>query len=220
MVTALVPVKALRDSKGRLAALLSPDERRSLALSMLEDVLRALQAVPAIDQVAVVSPDSVALDRARALGAEILAEPPLCRGVNQALSHAVPELSLSDGDALLVAVADIPAASPADVEAVVDALPQRGVAVVPTEDRGTGLLALRPPNAIPFRFGRQSSVAHKREAVARGLPARVLHRASLFHDIDEPRDLARFISQPAETATHSLLAALGIAERLEAGSAT
>jgi 2-phospho-L-lactate guanylyltransferase len=206
----------LDEAKGRLADLLARDERRRLALAMLEDVLRALQAVPRIDNVAVVSPDPTVLDRARELGAEPIAEPPLCRGVNQALTHASAALAGRDADALLVVAADIPTALPADIDAVLDALPARGIAVVPTDDRGTGALALRPPGVVPFRYGRHSSVLHKREAVARGLPSRVLHLASLSRDLDEPDDVAELLTRPAETATHRLLAGLSIAERLAA----
>ena len=141
-------------------------------------------------------------------------ERPLVRGVNQALSQAAAALADQGAGALLVVAADIPSALPADIEALLDALPARGIAICPTEDRGTGALALRPPDVIPFRYGRHSSVLHKREAAARGLPARVLHAASLARDVDEPRDLAELLGRPAETATHRLLAELGIAERL------
>src|SRR3972149_2488185 len=92
--------------------------------------------------------------------------------------------------------------------------PPRGTATGPAGARGPGAPALRPPDVVPFRYGRHSSVLHKREAVARGLPARVLHAASLARDVDEPKDLPALLGRPAETATHRLLAELGIAERL------
>ena len=44
--------------------------------------------------------------------------------------------------------------------------------------------------------------------------ARVLHAASLARDVDEPRDRSQLLTRPAETATHRLLAELGIAARL------
>ena len=69
MIAAIVPVKALDQAKRRLASLLSQEERRRLSLAMLEDVLRAVQAVPRIDHVAVVSPDPAVLARVRKLGA-------------------------------------------------------------------------------------------------------------------------------------------------------
>ena len=216
MIAALVPVKALAGAKGRLDGLLSPDERPRLALAMMEDVLRAVQAVPAVDLVAVVSPDAAALARAAELGAEPVEEPPLCRGVNQALAYAASVLVERGAGALLVIAADIPSALPADLAAVLDALPERGIALVPTRDRGTGALALRPPGVVPFRYGRHSSVLHKREAVARGLPARVLHLASLSRDIDQPEDVEELLAHPDETASQRLLAELRLAGRLGA----
>jgi len=214
VIAAVVPVKRLDEAKGRLATLLAPDERRRLALAMLEDVLRAVQAVPRVGLVAVVSPDRDALARASALGAETIEERPLVRGVNQALGQAARTLVDRGADALIVIAADIPTALPADIEALLDALPDRGIALCPTEDRGTGALTLRPPDVIPFRYGRHSSVVHKREAVALGLPARVIRLVSLAHDVDEPGDLSDLLRHPAETATHRLLAALGIGGRL------
>jgi len=218
MIAALVPAKALDQAKGRLAALLPrQDERRQLALAMLEDVLRALQAVPCLDLIAVVSPDADVLGRARALGAEPITEPRQSRGINQALSHGLGVISSADIDALLVLLADVPAVTPSEIQSVLDTLPQgRGAVICPSVARGTSALALRPPNAFPFRFGPNSFQAHKREAAARGIPARVLRIDSLAHDIDGPDDLRDLISRPAETATHRLLARLGLADRLQA----
>ncbi len=218
MIAALVPAKALDQAKGRLAAVLGEHERRLLALAMLEDVLRALQAVPRLDLIAVVSPDADVLARAGALAAQPIAEPPSVRGINQALAHALGVVSSRGIDALLIALADVPAVSPSEIEAVLDALPSpRGAVLCPSVDRGTSVLALRPPDAIPFRFGRHSFLAHKREAAARGVPARVLRIDSLAGDIDDPDDLLDLISRPAETATHRLLAQLRLTERLRAG---
>ncbi|HLA18853.1 MAG TPA: 2-phospho-L-lactate guanylyltransferase [Dehalococcoidia bacterium] len=219
MIAAIVPVKALDQAKGRLATMLSQEERRRLSLAMLEDVLSAVQAVPRIDRVTVVSPDPVVLGRVRELGAEALDEPAQCRGVNQALTHASNAAADGGADAVAVVAADLPSVLSTEIEAVVDALPDRGIVVVPTDDRGTGAIALRPPGVVPFRFGPKSSVFHKREAVARRLTARVLHLSSLARDVDEPDDLADLLAHPAETATHRLLAELGIAQRLGAGQA-
>ena len=217
MIAALVPAKALDQAKGRLAAVLSEDERRRLALAMLEDVLRALQAVPPLDLIAVVSPDADVLALARSLGAEPIAEPASVRGINQALAHALGVLAPRGIDALLIVLGDVPAVAPAEIEAILDAIPASpGAVLCPSVTHGTSALALRPPDAIPFRFGRHSFPAHKREATARGLPARVLRIDSLAADIDGPDDLLDLISRPAETATHRLLAQLRLTERLGA----
>jgi len=214
MIATLVPAKALDRAKGRLAALLTEDERRQLALAMLEDVVKALQAVPEIDSVAVISPDAEVLDAARALAAEAIEEPPSVRGLNQALAHGLSVMS-SRPDALLVVLADVPAVKPSDVKEMLDALPaDRGVVIAPSSARGTSALALRPPDVIPFRFGEQSFQDHKREAAARKIEHAIVRNEALANDIDEPADLKRLLEHPAETATHRLLARLGVAARL------
>ena len=215
MIATLVPAKALDRAKGRLAAFLTEDERRQLALAMLEDVVKALQAVPEIDSVAVISPDAEVLDAARALAADVIEEPPSVRGLNQALAHGLSVMSSRAPDALLVVLADVPAVKPADVKEVLDALPpDRGVVIAPSSAKGTSALALRPPDVIPFRFGEQSFQNHKREAAARKIEHTIVRNEALANDIDEPTDLRRLLEHPAETATHRLLARLGVAGRL------
>jgi len=215
VISALVPAKALDQAKGRLASLLSEEERRQLALAMLEDVVRALQAVPEIDSVTVISPDAEVLALARDLGATGLEEPAAVRGINQALSSGMEAAVEEGADTLLILLADVPAVTPGDVQSVLGQLPEgRGVAICPSSAKGTSMLALRPPDAIPFRFGQNSFAAHRREVMARGIRATVSRIDAVAHDIDEPEDLRTLLAHPAETATHALLAKLGIAGRL------
>jgi 2-phospho-L-lactate guanylyltransferase len=180
---------------------------------MLEDVVKALQAVPEIDSVSVVSPDAEVLKVAEELDAAAIAEPASVRGINQALVHALAAVAPVP-DAVLVVLADVPGATPSDIAAVLAEAPERGVVICPSRAKGTGALFLRPPAVIPFRFGELSFQAHKREAAARRIEARVLHIDSLANDIDEPDDLRQLIETPAETATHRLLAQLGVTTRL------
>jgi 2-phospho-L-lactate guanylyltransferase len=213
VIRALVPAKTLGQAKGRLAAVLTELERRKLALAMLEDVLRALKAVPAIDEVSVVSPDDEVLTLAAGLGAHPVAESASVRGLNQALNRAVSAMSPKP-DVLLVVQGDLPEIRPADIEKLLAALPAKGVAICPSPDKGTSALALRPPDVIAFKFGEKSSVMHKREAAARGIAAEIVEIETLARDVDSPDDLRGLLSRPAETATHRALADLGIAERL------
>lgn len=215
MVYALIPAKALDQAKGRLADILSDRERRSLALAMLEDVVRALQSVRGVDSVHVVSPDAAVLQKASDLGASPIEEPASTRGINQALTYAAETLAPEEPKALLVVLADVPSVTPADLTTVLESLPEgKGVVISPSSAKGTSILALRPPDVIPFRFGEGSFSAHKREAMARGVKAKVLRIDSVAGDIDEPEDLRQLLAHPAETATHALLAQLRIAERL------
>lgn len=228
MIAALVPAKSLAQAKSRLAGVLVDDERRRLALAMLEDVLGALIASPRIGLAAVVSPDAAVLALADRLGGQSILEPPDSRGVNQALAHALAALVRRNIEALLVLPVDVPAIAPTEVDAVIDALPpDGGVVLCPSLAHGTSALALRPPNAIPFRFGENSFAAHRREASTRGLPTRVLRIPSLANDIDDPQDLIDLLSRPVETPTRAaatlrLLSEIDLARRLAtaAGAST
>ena len=214
MIAALVPAKALDRAKSRLAALLTEEERRQLALAMLEDVVKAIQAVPEIESVSVISPDAEVLDAARNLGADAIEEPASVRGLNQALAHGLSVMS-NHPDALLVVLADVPAVRPSDIRDVLDALDgTRGVVIAPSSAKGTSALSLRPPDVIPFRFGADSFQNHKREAAARKIEHAIVRSEALANDIDEPADLKRLLEHREETATHRLLARLGVAERL------
>ena len=212
MIAALVPAKALDQAKGRLAAILGEDERRQLALAMLEDVVRALQAVASIDSVAVVSPDADVRALASELGAATIEEPANVRGINQALTYALGVMSPGP-EALVVVLADVPEISSADVESALAKLPERGLVICPSHDKGTGLLAMRPAGVIPFRFGPLSFSLHKREAAAHGLRAEVVRAESLARDIDSPDDLRALLGRPGDTATQRLLGRLDIAAR-------
>jgi 2-phospho-L-lactate guanylyltransferase len=209
MIAAIVPVKALRHSKSRLRPVLSDDHRHALVLAMLEDVLRLLAAVPAVAATAVVSPDSDVLAFARRLGAQPIQEPPQPRGLNAALAFASETLSAQGAGGLLVLPVDVPLATAADIQAVLAAAHANpSIALGPSRSGGTNALALRPPGAIPFRFGHRSSAAHRREARARGLPLTVLPLPSLAFDIDRPHDLAAVLAEPNGTSSRRLLASL------------
>ena len=69
-----------------------------------------------------------------------------------------------------------------------------GVAIAPDRaGTGTNGLALRPPDAIPMRFGVGSLAAHVAEAEAAAVPIAEVHRPGLAFDLDTPADLARWI---------------------------
>jgi 2-phospho-L-lactate/phosphoenolpyruvate guanylyltransferase len=158
MPVPLVPVKALAAAKGRLGPLLSPLERRLLAIAMFEDVVAALQATPGLRVPLVVSPDREMWRRAEALGCRAVEEPAGSVGLNAALEAAAGRVG--EGG-LLVVAADLPLASPAGLQRVLEAAVAAPVAVVPSHDGdGTNVLAWREPATFAPRFGPGSAARH------------------------------------------------------------
>jgi 2-phospho-L-lactate/phosphoenolpyruvate guanylyltransferase len=157
MAVPLVPVKALAEAKGRLAPLVGPLQRRLLAIAMFEDVIAALQAVPALEAPVVVSPDREVWRRADAMGCRVVEEPPGAGDLNGALGAAAA--SLRNGP-LLVVAADLPLVSADGLERVLVAA-RAPVAVVPSHDGGgTNVLAWREPATFAPSFGPDSAARH------------------------------------------------------------
>jgi 2-phospho-L-lactate/phosphoenolpyruvate guanylyltransferase len=158
MPVPLVPLKALAEAKGRLAPAVGPLQRRLLAIAMFEDVIAALQAVPALAAPVVVSPDREVWRRADAMGCQVVEEPPGPGDLNGALAAAAA--AAGDGEALLVVAADLPLASAAGLERVLAAA-GAPVAVVPSADGGgTNVLAWRDPATFAPSFGADSAARH------------------------------------------------------------
>jgi 2-phospho-L-lactate guanylyltransferase len=66
--------------------------------------------------------------------------------------------------------------------------------LVPSHDRlGTNALFLAPPDVIALRFGHDSFTFHMSQVAAQGLPVRFIENEHIALDIDEPKDLRRFL---------------------------
>jgi 2-phospho-L-lactate/phosphoenolpyruvate guanylyltransferase len=174
-VHVLVPLKT-RDPKSRLAAALSADERAELMRTLLDRVVGAVREA-GVERVTVVGADPVGgyevwLDRGRAW--------------NDALAAASAELVR---DSLVAFVsADLPFLRAEEVEELLAATPERGLAIARAQDGGTNAVSMRPPGLVRTRFGEAGSAAVH---AALGVPAVVVDLPGLAFDVDTPSDLAR-----------------------------
>jgi 2-phospho-L-lactate guanylyltransferase len=171
----LVPLKT-RDPKSRLAAALSADERAELMRSLLERVVAAVREA-GIDRVSVVGGEPVD-------GHEVWLDHGLAW--NDALGAASAEIVRAP----LVAIvsADLPFLRAEEVEELIAATPERGIAVARALDGGTNAVSMRPPGLVTTRFGESGSAAIH---AGLGVPAVVVDLPGLAFDVDTPADLAR-----------------------------
>jgi 2-phospho-L-lactate guanylyltransferase len=184
---ALVPAKTLATAKSRLAPALSDRQRAEIALEMLGRVLAVVHRTAGIDRCLVVSADERALHVAAAHGAGGLRKSEI--GLNRALEGARASFTADD---LLVLLSDLPLLTPEDLRAVLES--DAPVVIAPSKDGGTNALRLRPPDSIPFRFGRDSARYHRFEAGKRSLAVELVRRDSLAFDVDTPDDLAAYLA--------------------------
>lgn len=198
-VWAIVPVKTLLLSKGRLAHLLSPQERALLVSRLLQHVLITATAAPEIDQTLVISSDPDVWAVAADYGARVVREEPPPE-LNTAVASALVVAAENGVDGVMVLPVDLPFVTPADIALMVDAgldapaSPDQGVmAIAPDKDGcGTNALFLRPPFAFDFHFGPQSLQRHIAEAVERQVAVRLVYTPGLQFDLDTDEDLLAF----------------------------
>jgi len=178
-VAVLVPVKAFRDAKARLADALTPPQRAALARSMARAVVAAARPLP----VWVVCDDDEVAAWATDVGAEVLWKPG--RGLNGAVNEGVADLAARGVRRVIVAHADLPHAQ--DLAWVADGA---GVTLVPDRHGdGTNVAAVPADAGFVFAYGPGSFPRHVAEAERRGLELRIVREPRLGWDGDRPDDL-------------------------------
>ncbi len=171
----LVPLKRI-DPKSRLAHALPLDERVRLMRGLLAGVVSAVREA-GVERVTVVT--GLALK-----GYEVWDD----RGLawNDALAAAMKEVVSAPLAAVISA--DLPLIRADDVEELLAATPEQGIAIARALDGGTNAVAMRPPGIVRTHFGEpQSSAVHARL----GVPHVIVDLPGLAFDVDTPADLAR-----------------------------
>ena len=197
-ITALIPVKGFRNAKQRLSAILGSAQREALAEAMFRDVLREVRRARGLIETIVVTGDDKVAQIAGSLGARVLRENAET-GETDAVDFARTSLKNAGCEAVLIVPGDMPLVRSADIELVLSQVPAGQNApfalLVPSHDRlGTNALLLAPPDIIKLRFGYDSFTYHLSQVSAQGLPIRCFDNRHIALDIDEPRDLERFLS--------------------------
>jgi 2-phospho-L-lactate guanylyltransferase len=197
-VSALIPVKGFTNAKQRLSALLDAAGRELLAEVMFRDVLRQVVSARGLAETFVVTGDDKVAEIANSLGAGVMREKAET-GETDAVDFARGALKQSEREAVLIMPGDIPLVRSADIEELLaeasGAAAPPFALLVPSHDRlGTNALLLAPPDIIKLRFGYDSFSYHLSQVSAQGLPNRFMENERIALDIDEPKDLERFLS--------------------------
>lgn len=177
----LIPLKSFATAKGRLASVLTPEERSKLARAM---AARVVEAAAPLSAWVVCDDDDVAA-WARSVGASVVWTPGL--GLNGALQAAVEERRAAGTSRVVIAHGDLPFA--VDLTRFADAAADEIRIVADRHGTGTNLLSLPTGTAFVFQYGTGSFAAHRAEAQHCGLSVRVDDVAALAWDVDEPDDL-------------------------------
>ena len=197
-VSALIPVKGFSNAKQRLSRLLDGAGRELFAEVMFRDVLKQVLKAQGLAETFVVTGDDKVAEIATRLGAQVIREEAE-KGETDAVDFARLELKQLGREAVLVIPGDLPLVRSADIDEVLAQIPNAAAfpfaLLVPSHDRmGTNALLLAPPDIIKLRFGYDSFSYHMSQVSAQGLPMRFVENERIALDIDEPKDLERFLS--------------------------
>jgi 2-phospho-L-lactate guanylyltransferase len=179
----VIPIRAFRSGKARLADALDEDQRAALALGMAERVLGAAGTLP----VTVVSSDAEVQAWARAAGLDVVADPG--RGLDAAVTAGRDHHRARGRHRVVVAHADLPHAPPGGLVRFAT-VPAGVVALVPCHrDDGTPVLSVPVDPEFPFAYGPGSARRHAATARGLGLATLVVRDPALGYDVDVPADL-------------------------------
>ncbi len=195
----IVPVKPFSEGKSRLAACISPQQRRALNRELLTRTLAAINQAHLDAEILVVSRDTNALAMAERAGCHTLTEESLpCasslphRGtappspppsscspndtdsepqLNAALTQAARYAATHGATKVLVLPTDMPNLTAEDVRTMASPSGRAPqITIAPSRDGGTNALLLQPIHAIPFALGRDSFRLHRRLAMRQMKP--------------------------------------------------
>ena len=212
-IWAVIPVKEFIGAKHRLSSLLSPQERRCLAETMLTDVFDAVIRCRCLADVVLVTLDPHATAFGKKVGARIVTEG--ARDGHTGSVNAGRRLLAGEGRGGMITMpGDIPAVCASEIDAVLSAhLAAPSFTISPAhDDLGSNAVVCSPPESVPLRFGDNSYFPHLEAARLQGIEPTVIRQPGIAVDIDHSVDLALFLRLPqsAGTRTRTLLEELGV----------
>ncbi|MFI5507338.1 2-phospho-L-lactate guanylyltransferase [Mycobacterium sp. NPDC051804] len=196
----VIAVKRLAAAKTRLAPVFSAATREGVVLAMLIDTITAAAAVPTVQSITVVTPDDVAGDAARQLGARVLPDP-TPQGHRNPLNNAIAaaeEAVRTETSNIVVLQGDLPALQTQELtEAIAAARTYPRSYVGDRHGTGTSALIAFGVELDP-QFGQDSAERHRHSGAIELTGA----WPGLRCDIDTPDDLlvARRLGVGATTA--------------------
>lgn len=222
--TAVIPIKQLANAKQRLSGLLCAEERRDLFTAMVCDVLTAVEACVAVDNILVITDDPAVTELAGSFGAGVCPEP-ASPGLIEAVTRAGEQLAAQGVDTMMFIPGDVPLVSPEELDVVLEGFGQSDgpeFLIVPATDLGgSNCVLCSPPDCMSFAFGVDSFRKHLGIARDRGLNPVVAKLPFIGLDVDTPDDLKALIAIVEDSGTdasryHTLryLAQSGILARL------
>jgi 2-phospho-L-lactate guanylyltransferase len=204
----IIPVKSLKESKSRLANVLTEDQRKELTWVLLLQLIEVSRQVSQIQQILIVTPDPKVESLVSPHVAITLLESGK-QGLNGALAES-RDYAVADADCILILPCDLPFITRLDIEMLLAPLAdldsrsisgdpqQNGPLMVICPDQhgdGTNALLLCEPMDFTFYYGPDSFRKHLEEASLRGLKINRVEPDGVKFDLDREEDWHEFVKR-------------------------
>ena len=189
----VVPFKR-KNAKSRLAGILTPDERDTLAMNMLRDVMGALDGFE-VDLLTSSMLSNTDVDFSSCI---LLSD----YGLNEALNEYLDSRAEQDNDSVMIVMADLPLISSKHISEIAGL--DADVVIAPGKGGGTNILYIKDPSGFHVDYYGASFLDHLRIARESGASVEVYDSFAVSTDIDEPDDLVELLMHGDGNASRML----------------
>jgi 2-phospho-L-lactate guanylyltransferase len=189
-IAAVIPIKNLHFAKSRLSNILTPQQRKSLVLYLLNITIKTLKESQFISEIIIVSSDKAIQRFCVKNNLRFIRDSD--NGVNNAVRLADRYCIDNDIDANIIIPQDLPLLSVNEIDEICNISKKyiKCIIICPSKRfDGTNILFRKPPDVIKTFYDDNSYINHLKEALKFNIPIESLDLDKLKLDIDTKEDL-------------------------------
>ena len=186
---AVVPMKPLEEAKSRLAAILTPVEKRNLVLSLFTHTIVQLQECDKFEGIAVITADPVIAALAEKMNIHVISEA-RPSDLNTSLNEALPFLKDNKLNGMMILPGDLPYLNARVLSDMVSEIEPHHTMMISPDHllKGTNALYINPIDNLPFSYGENSFTRHIEFARQMHYNVKIYLSDNIKVDIDSPED--------------------------------
>lgn len=189
-IAAVIPMKSLHSAKSRLSNILTAQQRKNLAMYLLDATIKELKKSNFISEIIIVSNDKALKQYSCINNLKFIKDSD--EGVNQAVILADKYCIDKGINANIVIPQDLPFISAKEIDKIctISNKYHKCIIICPSKRfDGTNVLFRKPPDVIKTHYDNNSYMNHLKEAYKFKIPIESLDIVKLRFDLDTKEDL-------------------------------
>jgi 2-phospho-L-lactate/phosphoenolpyruvate guanylyltransferase len=189
-IAAVIPMKSLHSAKSRLSNILTAQQRKNLAMYLLDATIKELKKSNFISEIIIVSNDKALKQYSCINNLRFIKDSD--EGVNQAVILADKYCIDKGINANIVIPQDLPFISAKEIDKIctISNKYHKCIIICPSKRfDGTNVLFRKPPDVIKTHYDNNSYMNHLKEAYKFKIPVESLDIVKLRFDLDTKEDL-------------------------------